>query len=411
MGILDHMEGKLTVSAGEIRAKTLEAMKRDVSTPETFKTKTLEIRGERNSCLLTGATGLLGLHMLPELCGRFGTVYVLVRRKSSMSAATYFEQQRKLYRIPEFGNVRVVEGDLEAELVGLSSNLERIQKNVSEVYHVGAKVNHVLGYNSMNKANVGGTRELLKIAFSTTPYMKFHYVSTINTLGPKQYGAGELGPSETLPVAEEMVDYQSGYAQSKWAGEQLVHRASQQGLQTTVHRCGMICWSSETGAGNCLNRDMRLLATVLYSGAAPTSNNRWNLLPADHATRIITSFCSQSEGGEVFHIVNPNTPVSYSDLLSADRWARAGVELDTVSHQEWFSRICALNPPTDSKARVINAAIREGYRNQLPGESGKHAVDSRLAAFASSIPNPADSVHLAARFLQGQDAASASREL
>merc|ERR1711964_323152 len=409
MGILDHMEGKLTVSAGEIRAKTLEAMKRDVSTPETFKTKTLEIRGERNSCLLTGATGLLGLHMLPELCGRFGTVYVLVRRKSSMSAATYFEQQRKLYRIPEFGNVRVVEGDLEAELVGLSSNLELIQKNVSEIYHVGAKVNHVLGYNSMNKANVGGTRELLKIAFSTSPTMKFHYVSTANTLGPKQFGTGEIRPTEALPSAEEMAGYNSGYSQSKWAGEMLVNRASQEGLETAVHRCGMVCWSSQTGAGNYLNRDMRLLGTVLQCKVAPTSMNRWNLLPANHAAKMIVTLSAQSKGGEVYHIVNPNEATSYSDILDPARWRQAGVNIHTVRHDEWFSHIYNLESSING-CGVINAAIREGYRNQLPGESGKRVVDSRLAQFASSIPSPADSVHLAVKFLQGTEP-SASREL
>merc|ERR1711964_643727 len=252
---------------------------------------------------------------------------------------------------------------------------------------------------------------LLKIAFSTAPYMKFHYVSTINTLGPTQSGTGELGPSEPLPAAEQMADYHSGYAQSKWAGETLVHRARAQGLQTTIHRCGMICWSSTTGAGNYLNRDMRLLGTVLQSGVAPISNNRWNLLPANHAARIIASFCSLSKGGEVFHVVNPNPPVNYSDLLNADRWRQADAEIETVPHQDWFARIYALKPSPNSNLRVISAAIREGYRNQLPGESGKNVVDSRLAAFSSSIPNPADSVHLAVRFLQGKHGSSIHGEL
>merc|ERR1711964_821559 len=110
------------------------------------------------------------------------------------------------------------------------------------------------GYQSMRKANAAGTRELLKIAFSTQPMMRFHYVSTINTLGPKQNGTGSLGPSESLPTAQQM-GTQGGYAQSKWAGERLVERASKQGLHTTIHRCGMICWNSKTGAGNYVNRD------------------------------------------------------------------------------------------------------------------------------------------------------------
>merc|ERR1712072_1045433 len=99
------------------------------------------------------------------------------------------------------------------------------------------------GYESMRKANAGGTRELLKIACSVSPPMRFHYVSTLNTLGPKQNGSGELQPSESLPEAGEMI-HCGGYAQSKWAGERLVERAQSEGIHTTIHRCGMICWSS-----------------------------------------------------------------------------------------------------------------------------------------------------------------------
>merc|ERR1711964_616757 len=99
-------------------------------------------------------------------------------------------------------------------------------------------------------------------------------------------------------------------------GEMLVNRARAEGLQTSVYRCGMICWSSKTGAGNYLNRDMRLLGTVLATKTAPMSQNSWSLLPADHAAKMIVMLSSQSTGGETFHIVNPNRATPYSELFA-----------------------------------------------------------------------------------------------
>merc|ERR1712072_1086085 len=246
------------------------------------------------------------------------------------------------------------------------------------------------------------------IAFSVSPRMKFHYISTVNTLGSKLNRQGDLLPSEKLPALESMVDYPSGYAQSKWAGEKLVEKARAEGLQTTVHRCGMICWSSKTGAGNYLNRDMRLLGTVLATRTAPHSEASWRLLPADCAARIVVTLSSESAGGEVFHINNPNKPTRHSELFCPERWALTGVDLDTVSHQEWFSKVKLLDS-SQRRFRVIDSTIREGYRFQLPGESGARVVDPRLLRFASSISDPSESVHLAVGFLCGD--ASRKHEL
>jgi len=286
---------------------------------------------------------------------------------------------------------------LEAGRVGMSdADYRLIQQNVSEIFHVGAKVNHVTGYHSMSKANAGSTRELLRLAFSTSQRMKFHYVSTVNTLDGTP-GIHPLTADTDLPAVEQIAN-SSGYAQSKWAGEKLVAQAAQRGLHTTIHRCGMICWSSQTGAGNFSNRDMRLLWSIRKTGKVPPAMGSWSLLPADHAARIIVQICAHSSTGDrnVFHISNPNA-VAYSDLLDPQRWGSAGVKIrSTQDHSEWFSAIKSLEE-SKRPPYAITAAIRDGYKHSLPVEDGRQTVPSQGMG---NIPSPADSVHLAVRFLR-----------
>merc|ERR1711964_811676 len=133
------------------------------------------------------------------------------------------------------------------------------------------------------------------------------------------------------------------------------------------------------------------------------AQNSWELLPADHCAKIIVAFCSQSSGGEVYHITNPNTATPYRDLLDPARWRKAKVTISTVPHTEWFTKISKLTPSMSGRRElppcIITETIREGCQSQLPGVRGAKLVDHRLTQFASTIPNPADSVHLAVRFL------------
>merc|ERR1711964_278380 len=308
--------------------------------------------------------------------------------------------------IPDLDNVVVVEGDLEQPNVGLSTDsAETLRQNVSQIFHVAARVNHLTSYEHHRKTNVAGTRCLLQFAFSTSPHKEFHYVSTVSALGNKLNGRCPVGPSVSLPPAEEMGHPHGGYAQSKWVAERLVERATEEGLKTTVHRCGMICWSSKTGAGNYVNTDMRILGTVLMTRRAPKSDERWNLLPADHAARIIATFADDATGGEVYHIVNPNVGTRYADLLSPSKWSEAGLNIQTVSHNEWYAEVLKLLPdPSAGKKGVpciLQEGIRERYRYAMPGESGARVVDPRLEKFAKDIPDAAESVLEAVAFLQG----------
>jgi len=100
----------------------------------------------------------------------------------------------------------------------------------------------------------------------------------------------------------------------------------------------------------------------------------------------------------VFHIANPKSPSRFSDLFSEKRW---GERIKVVPHLEWFNAISGMK---ESKRApyILNESIRDGYKNGLPGESGRKATDSRLGRF--TIPNPVDSVHLAIQFLEGKPA-------
>merc|ERR1711964_391863 len=204
----------------------------------------------------------------------------------------------------------------------------------------------------------------------------------MGTLGRKVNERREIGPLEPLPSARGMKG-QAGYGQSKWVAEQLVVRAREEGLKTTIHRCGMLCWSSKTGAGNYVNRDMRILGTVLMTRLAPMSNASWKILPADYAAKMISTFSQDAKSGEVFHIVNPSEGTPWAHLLDPSRWLKASVNIRTVPHGEWYAQVEKLKP---GKIKILQAGIRENYRAALSPRPTAIIVDPRHRAFSRKYP-------------------------
>jgi nucleoside-diphosphate-sugar epimerase len=178
---------------------------------DTFVNNFHTTKNPGNKVFITGATGLVGSHLLQEL----------LRLGYSISA---------LYRstipdVPGKEKVEWVKGDISDILL-----LEEVLVDVSEVYHCAAKVSfNASDKEELLKTNVEGTANVVNAAINRG-VRKFCYVSSVASLGKGNKGQ---------PISEDTVwnsstDNTSVYAASKYHGEMEVWRGIGEGLHAVI---------------------------------------------------------------------------------------------------------------------------------------------------------------------------------
>ena len=119
---------------------------------------------------LTGATGFLGAFLLDELIRRTeAEVHCLVRPREDSDPMTPIRDNLRRYGLAsseeELHRVVPVAGDLGEPLFGMTREaFGELAREVDVVIHAGAVVNLVYPYQALAPANVGGTREVLRLA-------------------------------------------------------------------------------------------------------------------------------------------------------------------------------------------------------------------------------------------------------
>lgn len=289
--------------------------------------------------LLTGATGFLGGYLLDAILrGTDAKVVCPVRggREHSVAAATRRLHNalgpRGLVRSDLTARCRVVPADLARPLLGLDRDgFDALAREVDVIVHAGATVNLVYPYVALRDVNVGGTREILRLACrgGATPV---HFVSTNGVLPPSRDAWAE--DSALDDVVERLAD---GYSQSKWVAEQLVHAAGRRGLPVRVYRPGTISGHSRTGVAN--ERDLlgALISESLRLGHAPAVDGWYaEMTPVDYVSDAICALAGDADNDDrIFHLGDPR-PLSARTLFA--RFAQLGYHTEHVGWDDWVAR-------------------------------------------------------------------------
>lgn len=294
---------------------------------------------------LTGATGFLGAFLLNDLLESTSAHIVVLVRFSDPSQTDYpagIARIRRhlldlgLWRDSIMERVEILPGNLSRERLGLSPEAFReLANRVQVIIHAGATVNLVYPYASMRGANIGGTREILRLA--SLGGATVQYVSTNGVLPPFKAGWPEYASLDVDSVPDKLLD---GYGQTKWVAEQLVHEAGRRGLPVKIHRAGTISGHSLTGAANAWDLLNALIVESIHLGYAPDVEGwRAEMTPVDFVSKSIVHLSNQTHAKQlVFHLGDP-TPVGmesvWSDLeklgyptkpLDFDKWVALWTE-------------------------------------------------------------------------------------
>lgn len=243
--------------------------------------------------LVTGATGLLGSHMVEQLRARGLPVRVLVRPSSDR---TWLRTQ----------NVEFVDGDV-TDPASLSSACE----GVDAIYHCAARVGDWGPWEEFQRITIDGTQNMLNAAMQAR-VRRFVHVSSISCYG---YHTRDITVDETFPLGYKMYRW-AYYTKSKVEAENMVWDAYSSGrIEVTIIRPAWIYGPRDrTTIARLYHMVKSGQAKILGDGA-----NRLNVVYAGNIAEAAIEAAGRADcNGEAFNCSNDGviTQQQYFDLLA-----------------------------------------------------------------------------------------------
>ncbi|AKT42957.1 amino acid adenylation domain-containing protein [Chondromyces crocatus] len=296
--------------------------------------------------LLTGATGFMGAFLLRDLLSRTDAqIHCLVRAADTAHGLRRILEMVRRYTswTPEdVSRIVPIPGDLARARLGLSDEqLAFLTENVDAIYHSGADVNYVNPYFSHRDANIGGTREILRMACAHK-LKPVHFVSSTAVYGQIGYYVTTdlLHEDEGLEFSRPYMGTDMGYSQSKWVAEKLVTTARERGLPVNIYRPGFLMGDSVLGNSNTNDFITRLVKGCVQLGCCPDMENHRKIFTAvDFVSAALAEISlDPTARGGVYHLVpSPKDDLSLNGFF--DLLIESGYPLERVTYGEWVDRL------------------------------------------------------------------------
>jgi amino acid adenylation domain-containing protein/thioester reductase-like protein len=285
--------------------------------------------------LLTGATGMLGVHLLDDALRHYPdlTLTCLVRADDDGAARhrlagvyRWYFPDSPISEADLARRVRVVAGDLRRPRLGLTEPAWRaLAGGLDAVLHAAADVRHVAPEADLYATNTDGTARVLELV-AATPVPRLVHVSTVGVGGRSPDGAPRRLGEDELDIGQRHTE---AYSRSKHAAERAVRAYARDHEHTTILRVGTVAPHSVTGRfqhnidEHFLSRFVRgVLALGVATGWA---GRRLGLVPADVMARAVFALSGQAArpataaaGPVTFHLQSPPT-LSYGRIAE---WLR-----------------------------------------------------------------------------------------
>ncbi|MFJ6215495.1 amino acid adenylation domain-containing protein [Streptomyces sp. NPDC092296] len=359
--------------------------------------------------LLTGASGFVGAFLLDRLLHRTDArVHCPVRSRDHAHA-----RQRVLRNLARFGLAtpeaadRIVcfPADLAEPGLGVEpGRAAELADTLDLVIHSAAQVNFLYPYEELRRANVEGTRQLVRLAAERG--VPVHFLSTIAVLAG--FGtAGVRHVDEELPLdhADQLT---MGYAESKWVAEEVLRDAAAQGLPVAVYRPYEITGDRRTGACNTETAICSLFKTIAETGLAPDIPLPLDFVPVDYLSEAVVHIATGHRATDrTYHLTNPRA-ASLHDML--DRMHADGHRIRRLPYDQWVGELVrhvAQHPTSPTapfvslcvdRCRTADMSVKEMYFEGTFPTLGRANVERDLATADLHCP-PVDA-ELLDRYLE-----------
>ncbi|MGW1894337.1 SDR family oxidoreductase [Streptomyces sp. NPDC002004] len=347
--------------------------------------------------LVTGAAGLVGAEVTARLAAAGWAVLALVHRNGRLVRNNGRPLPTRPHdRPPGPGDVVTVHGDVTADGLGLDA---AVTEGLDLIVHTAALTDFGRADEAYERINVAGTGQVLDLAGRAgTPVV---HVSTAYVCGRR---AGVVLEDE-LDTGQR---FANAYERSKFAAEQLVHRARAAGLPAAIVRPGIVTGTEHAG----VVRDFRSIYVVLKlttEGKLRTLPGRYdatpNLVPADYVADVVTEVAArfdEAEGG-TFHAVGDRELDlrTISDVLAEypsfrvatyvppsvfDRDALPGTE------RRYYDRVGALYASYFQRRVHFDATATRDFLDRRPARTGpaylRRVLDHAVRRGFLGIPLP-----------------------
>ncbi|MFE3258645.1 SDR family oxidoreductase [Nocardia sp. NPDC059091] len=331
---------------------------------------------ERNTVLLTGASGLVGSEVAARLSASGCPVAAVLHSNSDIrrNDGSGYEPDLR------------ITGDIRRPVFGLDpATAADLAGRVGIIVHCAATTAFDATAETYDELNVRGAEHAVALALAwDVPLL---HVSTAYVCGLRH---GVIREDE-LDAGQS---FGNGYEQSKLRAEQVIRAAGERGLRWAVVRPGIV-----TGAlGDGVIREYKNLYTVvklMVEGKLRTLPGRYDatlaLAPVDHVADVIAAAVTDfdSVAGSTLHAVGRDTPSlrEVSDVLAeypsfevatfVPESSFRAEDLDPIE-REYYLRIGALYTSYFQRRLSFDTSNADRLLDRLPPQTGKDYLRALL---------------------------------
>jgi len=330
------------------------------------------------SYFVTGATGFIGRHLVPELLEhREGDIFVLVRKGS-------LPRMEKLIRRWDTNRVIPVTGDLSKPNLGVAKKwITEHKGGIDHFFHLAAIYDMTADDETNETMNVGGTRNAVQLA-DALEVGCFHQVSSVAA-------AGEYRGTFDETMFDEGQHLPSPYHRTKFESEKIVREEAT--VPWRVYRPAIVVGDSQTGEMDKVDGPYYFFPTMkmmrdrlpAWLPLVGVDLGDTNVVPVDYVAKAMDHLAHlPGHDGEAFHLVNPE-PQPVAEMINTFCAAAGAPQFATpIDRKVTSAGPLALVPPRLRPLSIFNGVVKSApVQAVLDQTLGRLGVPPEVLAHSS----------------------------
>ena len=299
----------------------------------------------RETFFITGFPGFIAGRLVERLAGSQTQFYLLVQPQFVKAAIEEVEEIAD-FTNTVLDNFVIVEGDITLPNLGISNaDLETIQYEATDVFHLAAAYDLAVPKDLAFKVNLQGTRNVNDLVRSVRNLRRYNYVSTC-------YVAGKRASLILETELEHKAGFRNFYEETKYLAEIEVEKLKN-AFPVTIFRPSVVVGDSETGETvkydgiYYLIHYLRKAPSMLRVFNVGNKNVRLNLVPVDFVVEAMAVLArDRNARGKTIALADgqPLTTAELFDAIAKEMSGRTSEFTPPPSLTQWFLNT-RISPP------------------------------------------------------------------